>query len=806
MNIFNNLYKIILVIILALIVFITVYYLLFKKNKNKQLNAGWINMNDIETNFDNALKTIYYNNKPKPNRLNEVKYEPVYYLLMYNDDYMCTENLKQITIEQMNKKISILNQLLLLNVIEDPDKTTLNDYLNRLKQFETSNNISDINNNSRTTLNMQAKAYVPRKNKKTNVTNNKINSTNNNLNETILNEKKEIDISNNEIEHELIKLKKNRDNFKFIETKIGIYSTSTNIIRYLKAGAKNINETYENILSVFNDFIKVNDNIITISKSLFVNPLQFELLFTDKTIEPSSIFMYHSYPMNDYEIQFVCGSNEEGKANNEKIRQQLFDKNLNYSKILASDLHGRFVDLLTLFVRLGILECINYKPNSNTVEFEINKINSELIYLGDVFNFKLIDGESLEYMTANVYNMCKLFDIIMKKTNIKYVLGNHDRRHIYNILNNNIDSLKDWINVTYDKWTSKFNKECYDFIISFEKIASNFYNDPNLLTLIPLIRYLSASQLQSIKRKIYDEFFGKFVVSKYKENPLNDFWLSITIMNWDNPMIQNFLNINGDVSNNNGISYYNMLKEKLINDKSISILYSHENIVDSLLANLVFISNIGYNISGVTKFFNNTSANSIINVLLSASILIFLTSFDDDIINYFTDTILKIKISNNSTIKNFIKELGIKMAHYIDKNSKDKIINIHGHVGTLLSRGFNEARIDSYEYLKRYLTKNDMYEDGRIYAETHTSVMNNCKLFKSNAYHNAICKFIKSKDNHNYLPLSIDGSYIHDINTNQTGKDILRMVGNINYASIQLKKNTLIRFVFDCLYRYHVYL
>jgi len=781
MNIFNNLYKIILIIMLILIVFIMIYYLLFKNNK--QLNAGWIYMDDIEKYFDNTLQTLYFTDKNNNLKINEVKYEPIHYLLMYNDDYMCIEKLDEVTDDQIDKKISILTQLLSLNLIEDYDKKILNDHLNTLKNIKS----PLINSNANSNFN-NVRAFVPRS------------------------RKRKLDMTKCEIENDLIRLKNYRDNFKFIETKAGIYSTSTNIIKYLKAGGEKNNKIYTNILNAFDEFIQYNDNnsTITISKSLFVNPLQFELLFTDKTIEPSSIFMYHSYLMNDDEIQFVCGINEEGKKNNEKIRKQLIIENLNYSKILASDLHGRFVDLLTLFVRLGILKCINYNFGSDVI-FKINKIDSELIYLGDVFNFKFIDGESLEYMTANIYSMCKLFNIVMQKTNIKYILGNHDRRHIYNILNNNIDSFKNWIDDIYKEWNKEenekieFDKTHNDFIALFEKVAFNFYSDPNLLTLIPLIRYLSAPQLQSIKRKIYDEYFKKFVVTKCKEKPLNDFWLSITIMYWDNPIVQNFLNINGDIKIGNS-NYYNTFGEKLINnnDNPVSILYSHENIVDSLLANLVFISNIGYNISAATKqLSDNIKVDNMFNRLLSASILIFLTSFSDDIIKHFTDTILRIKILPNSTIKNFIKTLGIKMAHHIDKHSSDKIINIYGHVGTLLSRGFNEARIDSYEYLNRYLTKNDMYEDGRIYAETHTSVMNNCKLFKSCAYHNAICKFIKSENNYKYLPLTIDGSYIHDIVTHQTGKDILRMVGNVNYASIQLMDNS-IRFIFDCLYRYHI--
>ena len=245
---------------------------------------------------------------------------------------------------------------------------------------------------------------------------------------------------------------------------------------------------------------------VAIPSLLYVNYLNcLELQNYYKINVDSNVFYNLIYPMSNNDINEL---------------NHLHEKIIDDNNIIMSDIHGKFIDLLRILIIhrfIGYCKCEIIDNNMYylyVINPNISKLN-DILFLGDIFNYKLMVSENTEKMTydvAQIYRLINIFDgdNDIKVYKIKYVRGNHCRNHLMHVFDDYDDLKQECLNCIND---NIIKNNIYNLLYDFNK----FNNDINNFNINGYFIIYSTDYIKPLKDKIYS-FIIEFINHEYNKN------------------------------------------------------------------------------------------------------------------------------------------------------------------------------------------------------------------------------------------------------------------------------------------------
>ena len=531
----------------------------------------------------------------------------------------------------------------------------------------------------------------------------------------------------------------------------------------------NIHPDYTKMPEIIcNRIKKDSDDIteITIPRIMFSNILRSndieELCKIDNL---HNIFGNIVYPISDNDIEALSTLNTSDAK-----------------YMIVSDLHGKFVDLVRLLIILGYMKLEKYNDDVvifNAAAYLFHK--PRLIFLGDVFNYKLLEGESREFMTPQVAGMYELMDIF--HDNITYIRGNHCRYHIFNWLrlydNKRIyknsfsieNSLKDYITTNIVSDDGKYHY--------LAKYLSNMISDiKNNYNISGLFALYSTDYINPMKEEIVD-FIHSWILelkTKYIFNSNMPFHLGYDLyMLTTNNYYYNCLMREGDYWIYNAFYF----------EGATDIYCSHENLIEQYLRNIhelsTSINKVKRELDRTKKYYECILALTKTSIIKTEYVNCLQEIFncmgiDDSFGHYSIMTSLENVAANILTI--------------INKKFKNiNMLNIHGHIGTFINYNHYINRVQTDILYKSifmdYQIKINSDMNLTTTTENRESLVSTIPLdVKNQILHDKAFNENDIIEKYNYLPFSIDVTYIDSTTTTLYTEELYKIIGNIAYILI----------------------
>lgn len=343
------------------------------------------------------------------------------------------------------------------------------------------------------------------------------------------------------------------------------------------------------------------------------------------------------------------------------------------------------------------------------------------------------------------------------------------------------------------------------------KIKSNEKLIINTYKVLQSTYYLPVFKKQSTLKIFIDDLINSdpkgFNMIKYQTSYSNDIrnYVDEQIKKMCSEIISGIRNDNNDKTKNIDLLYwlyadYNYIAKNnyyrnimtiardyyKIKSKIFTYYFSHENLLEQYITGNRMFSEVK------TKLKNN---KNIVNAnLMWCSILKIICSskIEDDMVFKINDVASAIKYDGRTDFLLLYIQQIFDLSQKIFK--RDKYLNIHGHIGSLYAHKLSNIRIDLEQIFNKMIRENAISINYTPYAHVifsgETAVTESILIGDVNKMFNY--------RGYNYLPLSMDASYITTNHNKINMSDINKIIGVLGILTIDDKR----KIDFDIAYRY----
>lgn len=534
----------------------------------------------------------------------------------------------------------------------------------------------------------------------------------------------------------------------------------------------NINELNQHLEQQFtNDLIlkpKQDDKII-IPKNGFYNTIRFESN-NEVLVDDSSLIGVTCYPIDPNYIDTQLKTlNVNVNPTNE----------IQYS--VTSDLHGSLLSLVSWLIQSGRLQYLSVDDNG--YNFKIIKNNSvRLICLGDIVNYKNVIESSIDGITYNIQLMFNLIDLVFNNNDV-FIRGNHEM-------------------MLFHQYQWRFNDIEFgpDITKNIVETTSKFITDKNIIALL--------DSISDIKTKTLTKLIDKLKVNQVQQNYFNQ---SINKLRYNihypsvfiTPQLllkKKYNKYCNDLIDSTETSvtfvkdYYSETKG------NIQYLFTHQSLINMISDNIcTTLKSLPITIDKENKL------SKIVNIEDFEPLrLLMLYDIPNNLLDKFKtkpldprdiDKVINEIKSDTKTLKSAATKLIRFWIINADLILNTKIINIHGHVGSLFSHNRTDVNVFNYKPTETW------YDNEQIMFKYNTEKYNNGQFneytINPNRYRVIQQNFI-SNSSYSYLPLSIDSSFVYmkdnnsvlsyyDYNTDLSSVyPIMKLDSNFNIQSLNI--------------------